>query len=412
MRNVLITITASLLVAAVARVAPAAGGRKGEPPPARSSLPDPDVHRVATPAGGAQKDSGGVVEVGVASWNIEVFDGAGPGDTSFPTRSIRHLDMITETLRRTGAAVIGLQEVIGDKPLDQLLSALNAPEVQGGAGEADAAVWRGASGKTRPGEIHCALLWNEKVLDLVGRVTEFKDLSWGHREGEGVSSKDLLRFHRIPLAARFRVRASPSHDFTVVVIHLKAMDTGIDGYLDSNDRRRRGELEDLIRLWLLKPAAQGRMKDEDLIVLGDMNEKAPVLVQLLDEYGTAPDVSGRFILEPAGFSDPRALMLFADGLLEFPENYTYRGSIEKGQGWGEYSAEEDAVTDYTNFLDHMLLSRSLAARWDGEYTIDYFESRYPLGDHVHISDHRPVSIRLRFPSGAGQAIERGPSPAP
>jgi hypothetical protein len=143
-----------------------------------------------------------------------------------------------------------------------------------------------------------------------------------------------------------------------------------------------------------------------------MNEKAPVLVQLLDEYGTAPDVRGRFILDPSGFSDSRALMLFTDGLLKFPENYTYRGSIEKGQGWGEFSAEEDALTDYTNFLDHILLSRPLAARWDGEYSIDYFESRYPLEEHVHISDHRPVSIRLRFPAVAGQAIERGPSPAP
>ena len=386
MSNVVFVRAAAILLAAAVCVVPSACDRKGKGP--------------------------GVVEVGVASWNIELFDEAGPGDTSFPTRSRRHLEMIAETIRRTGADVIGLQEVIGERPLDQLLAALNRPEKKTGGDEGLTAVWRGAAGTTRPDEIHCALVWNEASLELIGGVTELEDLSWGHREGEKVASKDLLRFHRIPLAARFRVSASPSHDFTVIVIHLKSMDQGIDGYLDSNDRRRRGELEDFIRLWLLKPQAQEGLKDEDVIVLGDLNERAHFLLQLLDEYGTAPDMRGRFILDPSGFSDPRALLLFADGLLEFPENYTYRGSIEKGQGWGEYSAEEDALTDYTNFLDHILISRSIAGNWDGEYTIDYFERRYPLEEHIHLSDHRPVSIRLRFPSGAEQAIERGLLPAP
>lgn len=384
MRNSVFIITAALLLTGDGGFFSTAGALGTAPPAAVTPLP-------ATDRG---------IEVGVASWNIELFDEAGPVDKSFPTRSRRHLEMIAETILGTGADVIGLQEVIGGRSLDQLISELNRMDKKKERRESRTAVWRGVAGKTRPEQIHSAILWKETILELIGEVTELEELSWGHREGEGVASRDLLRFHRIPLAARFRVRAAPACDFTVIVIHLKSMDQGIDGYLDSNDRRRRGELEDFIRLWLLKPAAQGSLKDEDVIVLGDMNEKPLFLVQLLDEYGTAPDVRGRFILDPSGFSNPRALLLFADGFLEFPENYTYRGSIEKGQEWGEYSANEDALTDYTNFLDHILLSRSLASRWDGEYMIDYFESRYPLEDHVHLSDHRPVSIRLRFPSGA------------
>ncbi|MDP8247649.1 MAG: hypothetical protein P9M00_05885 [Candidatus Tritonobacter lacicola] len=383
MRNSVLIIAAGLLLTGEVGFFSPAAGALGTAPPA-----------AVTPAPTA---AGRGVEVGVASWNIELFDEAGPGDKSFPTRSRRHLEMIAETILGTGGDVIGLQEVIGGRSLAQLISELNRMEKKKGRRERRTAVWRGVAGKTRPEQIHSAILWNETSLELIGEVTELEDLSWGHRKGERVASSDLLRFHRIPLAARFRVRAAPACDFTVIVIHLKSMDQGIDGHLDSNDRRRRGEMEDLLRWWVLKPGTQGRLADEDMIVLGDMNERSSFLIQLLDKYGTADDVRGRFILEPSGFSDPRALFLFTDGLLRFPEYYTYQGSIEKGEGWGAYSDGEAALTEYKNFLDHILISRSLADNWDGDYTIDYFESRYTLDDHVHLSDHRPVSIRLRFP---------------
>jgi hypothetical protein len=45
-----------------------------------------------------------------------------------------------------------------------------------------------------------------------------------------------------------------------------------------------------------------------------------------------------------------------------------------------------------------LISRSLVDNWDEDFRIDYFEKRYPLKDHIHLSDHRPVSISLRFPT--------------
>lgn len=337
------------------------------------------------------------VEVGVASWNIEIFDAAGPADFTCPRRDESHVRMIAETILETGADVIGLQEVIGEAPLRQLLAELNGP----GGDASRPAPWRAASGKARSGEIHCALLWKDESLELLGEVEELEGLSWGYRKGQVITSKDQLLFHRIPLAARFRVREAPSNDFTVIVLHLKAKSTGLAGGLDGNDRRRRGELESLLRKWLLNPEAQGSLEESEIIVLGDLNERSDVLVELLNRHGTGDDVRGRLIMDPSDFSDPDSLLLFTSAALCFPRHFTFEANAEKGQrGRGGAPSEDDRLSGYRNFIDHILISRSLLPYWDGEYSIEYFELRYLLSDHVRISDHRPVSIRLRFPPGA------------
>jgi len=202
------------------------------------------------------------------------------------------------------------------------------------------------------------------------------------------------------------VRKAPANDFTVIVLHLKARSTGISGGLDGNDRRRRGELEALLRQWLLKPESQGDLRDRDIIVLGDLNERSDVLVELLNTHGTGDDVCGRLILDPSDFSDSGAYLLFTSAALSFPRHFTFEANAEKGQRRrGGRSSENDYLSGYRNFIDHILISRSLLPAWNGEYDIEYFELRYPLSDHVRISDHRPVSIRLRFPASAGKRAE-------
>ncbi len=327
------------------------------------------------------------VEIGVASWNIEVFDGTGPTDRTFPTRTDRHLEMIAETILETGADVIGLQEIKGRRSLVQLADAINRLERQKKTG----GFWMAGSARTRVDHIHLAFLWNSSTLELLGEVTELKELSCGY-DGERVSSKEELRFHRVPLAARFRVKAAPENDFTVIVLHLKASKTGIFGGLDVNDIRRRGEWETLLRKWLLKPTAQGNLKDEDIVVLGDMNEAASNLAQLLDRHATGEDTRGRLILDPSDFSDEEAFLLFTSGDKEFPRDFTYQGNSEAGQG----SSGEDKLYWSKNFIDHILITRSLLDNWDGEFDIEYFELTHDLKDHVHFSDHRPVSIKLNF----------------
>jgi endonuclease/exonuclease/phosphatase family metal-dependent hydrolase len=340
------------------------------------------------------------VEIGVGAWNIELFDAAGPGDTTAPTRSMRHLRMIAEVILETKADLMGLEEVRGPRrkegpyALEQLVNELNALERERWKGSGAAPVWRGASARPPSGEIHVALIWNTSTLEQIGRAVTLTSLSRSFGNGDEVSSKADVRFPRTPLSARFRIRAAPDNEFTVIVLHLKAKSTGIDKGLDSNDIRRRGELEDLLRKWLLDPGKREAAKN--LIILGDMNEESSVLVRLLDEYGTGDDVRGRLVLDPADFSNPKALMLFTSTALTFPKDFTYQGNAEKGQRSGSSVRSDDYLSPHRKFIDHILISRALFDRWDGEYHIEYFETAYPLEDHIHLSDHRPVSIRLRF----------------
>ena len=354
---------------------------------------------VATAGGGPKRgarevpphDRPYLVEIGLASWNIERFDAAGPGDRTFPCRTKRHLGMMADILLGTGADVVGLEEMVprrlatAPSSLDQIVAEMNR--------RSGARTWKGTGESAHGGPIYTAILWNTARVDLVGKVTELTRLKRGYGFGAPIRSRDELRFARAPLAARFRVKEAPEYDFTVIVLHMKAGSTGLRGGLDENDKRRRGEWEDLLRKWVLKPVAQGDLRDDDLVVMGDMNERAGVIVELLDRYGTAPDVKGRLILDASDFADPAATLLFASASLDSPPDYTFRYNEEKGQN----GRDEDYMGSSRNFLDHILISRSLLDRWDGKFKIDYFENRYSLSDCVRFSDHRPVSIRLSFP---------------
>jgi hypothetical protein len=341
------------------------------------------------------------VEIAVASWNIEQFDAAGPDDKTFPTRSTRHIEMIAETILRTGADVIGLQEIMGPEregdpyALVQLVAEMNRLDAARGR----PASWKGWPTKPPRHFSHIAIAWNDRALELLGRVTLLWPLHSGYEKKGGASSKEKLRFPRIPLAARFRVRAAPENSFTMVVLHLKAGTTGLRGGLDTNDVRRRGEWEDLLRKWALDPGAQGELRDGNLVIAGDMNEKASVIVSLMDEFGTGDDVKGRLVLDPSDFSDPAATLLFTSGGLKAPRDYTFQGNSEKGEEDGEGKRPADELWDRKKFMDQILISRGLADAWDGEYRIEYFEKAYPLSDQIRLSDHRPVCIKLHFPAG-------------
>lgn len=352
------------------------------------------------------------VDVRVGSWNIERFDAAGPDDRTYPTRTRRHLGLIAQAILDEGIDLLGLQEVIGPGSpgapysLRQLVDELNGRSRSGkGRGKENSPkIWKAVAGGPHGPESHLALVWNSEKLELVGKPRELTELARGYG-GNRVSSKGERRFPRPPLVARFRVSGAPENDFMVVVLHLKASSTGLYGGLDTNDKRRLGEWEDLLRKWLLNPRAQGELRDTEIIVLGDMNETAGNSVQLLDEYGTGDDVKGRLILDPSDFSLPESLLLFTSAVLDFPRHFTYEGNAEKGQRKGDGFRRADILSGYRNFVDHILISRPLLDNWDGKFAICYFETRYPLEDHVHISDHRPVSIRLSFPAARTREAE-------
>ncbi|MDD5555965.1 MAG: hypothetical protein PHN82_01815 [bacterium] len=344
------------------------------------------------------------VPVVVGSWNIELFDAAGPADKTPPTRSLRHLRMIAETILGTGADVMGLQEIIAppsrkeEYSLAQLVSMLNALEGERRGGLAQ--IWKGAAFRPEGGGSHVALVWRDDALEMVGKAVALTSLGRRFGDRSRPSPRDAVLFQRVPLAARFAVRNAPGHDFTVVVLRMRGEAAGVRGALDT-DGRRRGEWEGLIRDWLLRPERQGSIRNERMIVLGDMDEEAPVIVEHLDEHGTADDVRGRLILDPSDFSRSEALLLFTSGAMESPRDFSFQANAEAGERHGRGVRQADVLSPYRKLVDHILISRGLLDRWDGEFRIEYFEQLYPLEDHIRISDHRPVSIRLLFPGGAG-----------
>ena len=347
----------------------------------------------------------GRVSLGLTTWNLERFDGAGKGDETFPTRTSEQLSWMARILLDTHPDIIALQEISprspfsSRTPLEQLVAEMNAQASPGdewkGWGSAD-------PGAERLGGTVC-LLWNSRTVERVA-FAELTGLRVGYREGVRVPLEDL-RFPRIPPAARFRSRRARDFDLTVIGVHLKASGGGFEDSLDANDIRRRGELEDLLGEWVLRPDRQGKLGDKDVVILGDFNERAVYLVRLLDQFGTRDDTRERLVRYPDALDPDRQSFLFAGDLTRSRKDYTWRGNAEAGQekGWkGKEGIFEEDVTwaRYTNVIDHVLISGSLVPLWDGEAPITYFEESFPLSEHVHFSDHRPVSVRFLLEAAA------------
>lgn len=368
-------------------------------------LPLPPASPVPLP------DPPGTVSVGITAWNIERFDGAGEGDETFPRRTGEHLKSMARVLLGTSPAVIGLEEIdafsefTSVAPVDQIVAALNE-EASGGGGEKP---WQGFAGQIPGLPQRLALLWNRALVEPIA-IRELSELRVGYTKAKRYPVTEL-RFPRIPLAGRFRLKAAPAFDFTVVVMHLKATDLGFENGLDENDIRRRGEVEDFLFKWALRPEAQGDLRDEEMAVMGDLNETAENLVYLLDQYGTTLESRGLLALTKDDLRDEKAVFFFADGEFSAPAQYTFIGNAEKGEknSSGMVYWRDTIWSDRRSFIDHILLSRALAPRLAGPARPVYFDRWYPVAEYVHFSDHRPITIRLvvpvdyRSPSAAAPA---------
>ncbi|MCX6349302.1 MAG: hypothetical protein NTV79_07375 [Candidatus Aureabacteria bacterium] len=341
----------------------------------------------------------GTLSLGITAWNIEGFDGAGDEDTTFPTRSDEDLKAMAKILLDTRPAVIGLEEINSfseyteTPPFSRILAALNqAQQERGGGG-----TWKGFVGQIGGSEPRVALAWDEAIVEPIA-VRELSDLRVGYTSREEFPITQL-RFPRIPLAGRFRLKKVPAFDFTAIVLHLKAFGAGMEEGLDENDIRRRGELEDLLFKWALKPSVQGDLRDSEIVIMGDLNDSSENLVLLLDEHGSSLESRGLLVLNPKELENPRAAFFFADGGLQVPAYYTYMGNAEKGEkSYSGILNRRDMVwPDRKNFIDHILLSRDLAGRFRGEVGPVYFDRWYPVSEHIHFSDHRPLAARISIP---------------
>ena len=399
MRKSTILILVAGLVALIGCASPKSPSSSGSQlirkvPAAPSPAPQLSLRPVPTPA---------YVELGLATWNIENFDGAGEGDTTIPTRSEQNLQQIASILLKTRAAIIGLEEIYQKSPFtdipptQRIVDALNKLEEERSGKKLTRPVWKWVMGETEGIPNNDAFLWNNEKVELL-EYRELKELRVGYTKVRIPAEE--LRFPRIPLAARFRLRKVPDFDLLVIVLHLKARGSGFGPKLDTNDKRRRGEMENLYFKWIVKPELQGNLKDEDMVILGDLNETNRNLVDLLNEFGTRPESKGILTLSPDKLPTGRPGFLFTDADLSDHWDYSFMGNAQRGEVSrynGNINNGDKVSEDWAKLIDHILISPSLVDNWDGECYIDYFERDYCIHDHVHFSDHRPMTIYLRVP---------------
>ena len=184
-------------------------------------------------------------DIRVGSWNIE-FLGADPKyrrDT--PPRSVGDLKAIGKKIQDLGVAVLGVQEICGDEPLEVVAAAAGPTwrAVLGTTGK-----WSDNKTQQGVGFVYdnsvVALLYAEELLEFPSEL-------------DGVSV-----FHRKPVTACFQHRKTGC-DFRVVVVHLKA------GRKARDLQKRKAEATHL-RAWV-DQLMKDPLEDRDIVILGDFN---------------------------------------------------------------------------------------------------------------------------------------------
>jgi endonuclease/exonuclease/phosphatase family metal-dependent hydrolase len=171
-------------------------------------------------------------------WNLEFF-----GNRDDPPRTAEDRQAIAEFVRRLDVQVLGVCEVDGPKPLQDLCRRLG-PEWKFVVGRSG---YLGEQGRIAPG-----ILWDDTRVEMLGA-------------GEMESLRREQLFHRLPVTAAFRCREG-GPDFRVVCLHLKAG-------RDPEDMARRREEIAAVRAWL--QGLEGSSgEDGDIVVMGDFNHDA------------------------------------------------------------------------------------------------------------------------------------------
>lgn len=181
----------------------------------------------------------------IGTWNLEFFGAAPHLRNDTPPRTDEDVAALGRMIRDLGVAVLAVQEICGERPLQQLVDAIGPSwsHVLGTTGSWD-------DGQTQQG---IGFVWDTATVELLS-AEELLDFP---REIDGVAV-----FHRKPVTACFRHKATGC-DFRLVTVHLKA------GQKAADEQKRRLEATRL-RAWL--DGLQARAgEDPDVAVLGDFN---------------------------------------------------------------------------------------------------------------------------------------------
>lgn len=181
----------------------------------------------------------------LGTWNLEFLGAEGNFRNNLPPRDDADLAAIGKKIASLGVAVLAVQEICGDAPLVKVTAAAGPTWkfVLGTSGGWD-------DGKTSQ---QIGFLYDTARVELLF-ADELQQLP---REIEGTPI-----FHRVPLTAGFRSRAT-GFDFRATTVHLKA------GRKEQDLQKRRYEAGNL-HDWLQALLA-AKNEDHDVVLLGDFN---------------------------------------------------------------------------------------------------------------------------------------------
>ena len=307
-------------------------------------------------------------QIGIGTWNLEFF-GAEPtlrNDT--PPRTDDDVMALGTKIRELGVAVLAVQEICGEKPLQQLVKGMgpNWSYVLGTTGSWD-------DGKTQQG---IGFVFDQSAVELLS-AEELLDFP---RDIGGVAV-----FHRKPVTACFRHRATGC-DFRLVTVHLKA------GQKAADEEKRRLEASTL-RAWLDALAARAG-EDHDVAVLGDFN--------------SAPGAEPETLLEQGHALDDLLPHKRAASILHFDAQidhiFAAKGFAELGRSTAVVHAVDgdEARRAYRKtYSDHFPVTATITARSD-----DDPDATFTLGV---ASQRLPLSVRVADAAATAHAAQPGVS---
>lgn len=303
----------------------------------------------------------------IGTWNLEFLGAEGDFRNKLPRRDEADYQRIGEKVRALGVAVLAVQEICGEAPLQKVAAA---------AGPS----WRfvlGTTGGWDDGVTsqQIGFLYDARVVELL----QAEELLALPRELEGVPI-----FHRVPVSACFRVRATGC-DFRAVTVHLKA------GQKAQDEQKRRLEAQQL-HGWI-GSLHQDAAEDQDLVLLGDFNST----------YGTDP----QRILEGGGSLQYLVPPTPSPTILHFPEPID---QVAAGPGFDEL--RRDSMTVHGDlggldrdqwrktYSDHFPVTVTIAAAGDDDPA-----ARFRPADPAHALP-RPARDAARDAAAAPEAPAR------
>lgn len=260
----------------------------------------------------------------IMTWNIQ----------KFPKHKFA-VELAANTIMAIDADVIGLQEIKSAKHFEQVIKILQTEDPEDG--------WQGYRANTSVCNLNLAFVYKSAILSQINIYEIYAD-----------DEKYHSPFPRKPLVMEFTYA---NEDYVVINNHLKAK-AG-----KKNEKRRKRAMQ------LLKEYVDRNLADEEVFVLGDLNDN------LVD----APKDN-----------------VFS-GILNDPENYQFVDIKIANDSMSDWSYP---YWEYRSHLDHIIITNELFDEFEtngSEIRVIPLAKFMKGGDdarYKYLTDHRPVFLKL------------------